>query len=298
MENKQSKASELNLGIRRMMEQLAGETDAATQSELFRNYLKTSAAFWDYSWHNQMLIWQQRPEASFVGGFHTWHKCNRYVRRGEKGIAILAPMFLKNKSQAADGGEEETRRIWFRVVYVFDISQTDGEPLPELPTKSVGERGQDMLDRLLRFAESRGIMVRFVEKCKLNGAAGTSKGSEIEIRTTETDITTQAATLAHEIAHSLLHWAADGSKITTRDGKEIDKRQRELEAEATAYTLCSYFGIKSPSDFYLATYKVTSAMLLEAVEAIAATVKAILSGCQQDAEEISAEQETVQLCAA
>jgi antirestriction protein ArdC len=143
---------------------------------------------------------------------------------------------------------------WFKVVYVFDISQTDGTPLPELPTKS-GERGQDMLDRLLRFTESRGITVRFVERCKLNGAAGTSKGTEIEIRTSETDVTTQAATLAHEIAHSLLHWTADGHKITSRDGKEIDKQQRELEAEATAYTVCSYFGIQSPSDFYLAAYK-------------------------------------------
>jgi len=108
-----------------------------------------------------------------------------------------------------------------------------------------------MLGRLLRFAESRGIKVRFVEKCSLNGAAGTSKGTEIEIRTSETDITTQAATLAHEIAHSLLHFTPDGKRITTRDGKEIDRQQRELEAEATAYVVGSYFGIQSPSDFYL-----------------------------------------------
>jgi hypothetical protein len=87
---------------------------------------------------------------------------------------------------------------------VFDISQTDGSPLPELPSKSVGERGEDMLNRLLRFAESRGIAVRFVEKCSLNGAAGTSRGTEIEIRTSETDVTTQAATLAHEITKSLI----------------------------------------------------------------------------------------------
>ena len=250
--DKPNKASELNAGIKTTIEQLANETDAARQSELFRNYLKTSAAFWDYSWHNQMLIWRQRADASYVGGFNTWLKCGRYVRKGEKGIAILAPMFFKDKKQAADGSEEETKRIWFKVVYVFDISQTDGNPLPELPTKSVGERGYDMLDRLLRFAEFRGITVRFVEKCRLNSAVGTSKGNEIEIRTSETDITTQAATLAHEIAHSLLHWTADGHLITTRDGKEINKQQRELEAEATAYAVCSYFGVQSPSDFYLA----------------------------------------------
>ena len=95
--DKHSKASELNAGIRSTIEQLANETDAARQSELFRNYLKASAAFWDYSWHNQMLIWRQRPDASYVGGFNTWLKCGRYVRKGEKGIAILAPMFFRDK---------------------------------------------------------------------------------------------------------------------------------------------------------------------------------------------------------
>ena len=282
--DKPNKAAKLNAGIKSMIEQLANETDAARQSGLFRNYLKTSAAFWDYSWHNQMLIWKQKPDASYVGGFNTWLKCGRYVRKGEKGIAILAPMFFKDKRQMPDGSEGEFKRIWFKVVYVFDLSQTDGTPLPELPTKSTGERGEDMLIRLLRFADSRGIMVRFVEQCCLNGAAGTSRGKEIEIRTAETDVTTQAATLAHELAHSLLHWTEDGRKITTREGKEIDKRQRELEAEATAYVLSNYFGIQSPSDFYLATYSVTPVMLLEAVETIAATVKTILNGCQQEPE--------------
>jgi antirestriction protein ArdC len=284
----ESKATELNARIRRTIEQLAQETDAARQSQMFRDYLRTSAAFWDYSWHNQMLIWRQKPDASFVAGYQTWLKCGRYVRKGEKGIAILAPMFFKDKRRTQDGSEEEVPRIWFKVVYVFDISQTDGTPLPELPTESVGERGAEMLSRLLRFAESQGITVRFVDRCSLNGAFGTSRGKEIEIRTSETDTSTQAATLAHEIAHSLLHWTANGHKITTRDGKEIDKRQRELEAEATAYVVCSYFGIQSPSDFYLAAYQVSPAMLLEAVETISGTVKTVLTGCQ----------ESPQLCAA
>ena len=73
--DKPNKASELNAGVKSMIEQLANETDAARQSELFRHYLKTSAAFWDYSWHNQMLIWKQKPDAGYVGGFNTWLKC-------------------------------------------------------------------------------------------------------------------------------------------------------------------------------------------------------------------------------
>jgi len=277
----ENKAADLSTSIRRTIEQLANETDAARQSQLFRDYLRASAAFWDYSWHNQMLIWRQQPDASFVGGFNTWLKCGRYVRKGEKGIAILAPMFFKDNRQKPDGGNAEVQRIWFKVVYVFDISQTDGTPLPELPTSSFGERGEDMLNRLLRFAESHGITVRFVEKCSLNGAAGTSKGTEIDIRTAETDTTTQAATLAHELAHSLLHFTPDGKRITTRDGKKVDKQQRELEAEATAYVVGAYFGIQSASNFYLASYRVIPAMFLEAVETIATTVKTILSGCQE-----------------
>src|SRR5215469_16432080 len=104
-----SKAAELNTGIRRTIEQLANETDAVTKSELFRNYLKTSAAFWEYSWHNQMLIWRQKSDASYVGGFNTWLKCGRYVRKGEKGIAILAPMIFRDKKQATDGSEMQTQ---------------------------------------------------------------------------------------------------------------------------------------------------------------------------------------------
>jgi antirestriction protein ArdC len=284
----ENKATELNASIRRTIEQLASETDAARQSQLFRDYLRTSASFWNYSWHNQMLIWRQKPDASYVAGFNSWLKLGRFVRKGEKGIAILAPILFKDKRQTAESSESDAQRIWFKVVHVFDLSQTDGTPLPELPTKSFGERGQEMLNRLLRFAESRGITVRFVERCSLNGAAGTSKGTEIEIRTSETDVTTQAATLAHEVAHSLLHFTPDGKRITTRDGKEIDRQQRELEAESTAFVVGSYFGIQSPSDFYLASYRVTPAMLLEAVETIAGTVKTILSGCQEPAQACAA----------
>lgn len=138
--DKPNKAAELNAGIRSTIEQLANETDAARQSELFRNYLRASAAFWDYSWHNQMLIWKQKSDASFVGGFNTWLKCGRFVRRGEKGIAILAPMFFKDKTQ--DGSE--TKRIWFKVVYVFDRLSRDLWPSLCAPDRS----------RLCHFRES------------------------------------------------------------------------------------------------------------------------------------------------
>jgi N-terminal domain of anti-restriction factor ArdC len=118
-----TKAADLNKANRALVEQLANETDAAKQSDLFRSYLKSQAAFWGYSWHNQMHIYRQRPDASFVAGFNSWIKCGRFVRKGEKGIAILAPMFFKDKNKAEV--DENGVRIWFKVVYVFERLSRD-----------------------------------------------------------------------------------------------------------------------------------------------------------------------------
>lgn len=97
---KANKAAELNAGIKQTIERLANETDAATKSELFKSYLRTSTAFYTYSWHNQMLIWRQRPDASFVGGFHMWLKCGRYVRKAEKSIAYQRRCFSAINARA------------------------------------------------------------------------------------------------------------------------------------------------------------------------------------------------------
>src|ERR1700690_1656974 len=97
METKQNKAAELTASVKTMIENLANETDAARQSDLFKSVLRAQAAFWDYSFYNQMLIWKQRQDATYVAGFNTWPKLERHVTKGEKGIAILAPMFFKDK---------------------------------------------------------------------------------------------------------------------------------------------------------------------------------------------------------
>src|SRR5258706_10000096 len=131
------KASQLNGRIRELVEQLANETDAARQSELFRAFLRVAARFHTYSWHNQMIIWAHKPSATRVAGFRTWQKMNRYIRQGEKGIPIFAPMFFKKRERTANGEVEKTR-IGFKVVNVFDISQTGGKDLPELPQGCAG----------------------------------------------------------------------------------------------------------------------------------------------------------------
>lgn len=95
--------------------------------------LRVAARFHNYSAHNQLLIFTHRPDATLVAGYRAWQRLGRQVRKGEKGIAILAPCVQRTKVEDHDGGERELRRLRrFRVAYVFDVSQTDGEPLEDL----------------------------------------------------------------------------------------------------------------------------------------------------------------------
>jgi hypothetical protein len=151
-DKKANPTAELTASVKTMIENLANETDAARQSELFKSVLRAQAAFWDYSWCNQMLIMMQRPGATYVAGYNSWLKLKRFVRKGEKGIAILAPMFFKDKKPETD---EDGMRVWFKRVFVFDITQTDGEEIPHIPTMSKGARGKEMLERLMQFASTR-----------------------------------------------------------------------------------------------------------------------------------------------
>src|SRR5205814_978089 len=106
---------------------------AIQDSESFRRWLDISARFHKYSLGNQLLIALQKPEATYVAGFHAWLKMNRHVRKGEKGIAIMVPHRRKVTTEA---GEDEERVLGFGTGYVFALEQTDGEPLPtvDVPT--------------------------------------------------------------------------------------------------------------------------------------------------------------------
>src|SRR2546426_2845047 len=108
------------------------------RSERLTSLLKTMARFHRYSLHNICLIVSQRPTATRVAGFHTWRTLGRFVRKGEKGIAIMAPIIARRRE---DANEEEPRTIvGFRAAYVFDVEQTDGAPLPQ-PAEVGGDPG-------------------------------------------------------------------------------------------------------------------------------------------------------------
>ncbi|MBP3883428.1 MAG: hypothetical protein J6D54_00625, partial [Olsenella sp.] len=107
------------------------------QSERWESWLRSLSKFYDYSLGNTILIAMQMPTATHVASFRSWKRdFNRYVKRGERGIEILVPMLVKDKSEDAD--EERRRLVGFRVGHVFDVSQTDGEPLPTLVDEVVG----------------------------------------------------------------------------------------------------------------------------------------------------------------
>ena len=241
-------AAELTKRIHGFIAQLAEETDAARLSDEFQRYLDFSSKFHKYSWRNQMLIWIHNPDASYVAGYKKWPQLGRHVRKGEKGIPILAPIIYKSQN----GDSEEETRLTFKVVYVFDVSQTEGDPLTEPEWKSP-EKRPELHQRLIAFAESRGIKVT-VES--LNGSTqGYSAGGYIAL-----DVEAGTSTLIHEIAHELLH----------QSEARPDRKTSELQAEAVAYTVGRHFGLESGScPNYLVVWNATASTLNENLEIIA-----------------------------
>ena len=207
-----------------------------TTSDGWRRYLAAQAKFHSYSLGNVLLVLAQKPDATRVAGFHTWLRLGRHVRKGEHGIRILAPVAVR-KAEAEDASEEEDARTVtrFRVVTVFDISSTDGDPLPTHPAQTLAtasERGTWLYANLLDIAKAEGIAVR-------ENAAdlGTAHGCYYPARHA-IDLAAglsddhKAKTLCHEFAHALLH---------RQTGKP--RAEQEAEAEGTAFVVSAWVGL-------------------------------------------------------
>lgn len=246
-----------------MIEQ--GVKDVYT-SDNFLNYLQSLSKFHNYSLNNTMLILCQYPTASLVAGFNSWNKnFKRHVVKGAKAIKILAPYQVNAKTQVEqkdangevirnDKGDALTEeKVYtvtkFRVVNVFDISQTDGQPLPELThdLKGTSDSSRALIKSIEEVCE---IQIEFKSIDEDQTLSGGAKGyyslteDKIVINSGLDDIH-KAKTLAHEYAHSLLH-------------KELNKpqSQREIEAESLAFVICNHFGIDTSeySFVYVTTY--------------------------------------------
>jgi antirestriction protein ArdC len=227
------------------------------QSDALRTYLSVMSRFHRFSWGNILLIYSQRPDATRVAGFHSWLKLRRFVRKGEKGIVILAPMVGRKKSVDQLTEDEQTRLFGFRAAHVFDVSQTDGEPLPEFAAVS-GDPGE-YSDRLKQFVESQNIVLEY--DAGIAPAKGMSSGGKITLLP-DLPSAERFAVLVHELAHEILH-RGDRRNETSRT-------VRETEAEAVAFVVCSAIGLdtNTSSSDYIQLYNGDKTTLTESLNII------------------------------
>jgi len=214
------------------LSQLAEGVRGLTTSERWTDWLKMQAKFHAYSWRNTMLIWLQKPDATQCAGYRKWQELGRQVRKGEKGIAILAPI-MPSKKMLADN--PDSRPVFFRAVAVFDVSQTDGVELPKPVSCIDGDGMADTMNRLADGLRGEGYTVDMREE--QTESRGWINGKEIVINTRGRAVNDQFRTLVHEGAHGLLEHQANGT----------DKEEREIVAESTAYVVCESLGVDSGS---------------------------------------------------
>ena len=230
-------------------------------SEMYTKYLLTMSKFHNYSFNNTLLIAMQRPDATLVAGYNAWNnKFNRYVKKGEKGIQIIAPAPVKEREEREkidkdtgltvlnENGEPEIEVVErviprFRVTTVFDYAQTDGEPLPTLEVNELTARVKDYTLLKEAIEQVSPVPIRFGE------IEGSAKGyyshmdKEICVRADMGESQT-IKTMIHEVAHAMLH---DSDQMKQR-GEEKDQLTKETEAESIAFTVCSALGIDT-SDY-------------------------------------------------
>ena len=300
--------------VREITDKLEQGIKELFESERFKEYLRTMSKFYNYSFNNTLLIAMQKPEATYVAGYTSWQRnFDRQVMKGEKGIKILAPAPYKAQEErekidpatqkpviGADGKTitetVEVLRPAFKVVSVFDVSQTDGKELPDIivdELKGTVENYEAFFDAL---KQESPVPISFED------IPGGAKGffspveSRIAIQEGMSEIQT-VKTAIHEIAHAKLHAVNPDEKTAPEDKK--DRHTKEVEAESVAYTVCQRYGIET-SDYsfgYIAgwssgkeTKELKSSLdtirktAAEMIEGIDAKLKVLLAEKAQSAE--------------
>lgn len=282
------------------------------ESEKYKNYLSTMSKFHNYSFNNTLLIALQKPEATLVAGYQAWQKnFNRHVNKGEKGIRILAPAPYKIKEERdklepvtgevildKDGmpqtEEVEIKIPAFRAVSVFDVSQTDGEPIPELEAKELLSTVEGYEDFIKAVTFVAPVPVSFED------IPGDSKGffSPTEKRIAVQEGMSESQTLktmVHETAHSMLH-----DKEVNKDilAPAKDRNTKEVEAESIAYTVCQHFGIDTSeySFGYIAGWSTGRDMkeLKSSLDTIRRTASELITGIEEQLKELQRDREIMQ----
>jgi antirestriction protein ArdC len=260
------KSEEVKRLVTNAIDDLRAALDAGRTEELTR-YLAAMGRFHRYSMHNVFLIALQKPNASHVAGFHTWKNLGRHVKKGERGIFILAPMLRKKRDTKHEARDADEILMGFHGCAVFDYSQTEGRELPGIGTVE-GDPAR-YHERLERFVADVGIELRYTED--IAPARGMSEGGKIALLSGMSPAET-FATLVHECAHELLHRGANRPLLS--------KRHRETEAEATAYVVCHTIGLETgtASQNYIQLYNGDAALLVESLENIRSASSKVLAG--------------------
>ena len=288
---------EMHSTIETWLEDLVCEVDDAVSSDQFREWLDVQSEFHDYSPRNTLLIQRQCPHATRVAGYRTWqNEFDRCVSKGEKAIWIWAPIIAKKCPKCGNSSSYHERSdceydetppdewskglVAFRPAPVFDVSQTEGEPLPGLETEATGEGGE-LVPVLLEAAVVLEVEAEAVspQKWSHSSAKGIcqyrlEKQPLVKVRDRENEADL-AVTLVHEYAHALLHSGSD---------TEDERAKRELEAEAVGYIVGRYFGIDtSGSAFYLAAWEGDGPeTVLDRLERISSTAQKIIDLVEEE----------------
>ncbi len=258
--------------IKQAVEHLIRQLEAG-KSEALTEYLSAMARFHSYSFGNILAIARQKHDAQRVAGIRTWNELGRFVNKGEKGIQILAPMIgyrrRRNTNDEAEPEQEpkpQSVLIGFRIVTVFDVSQTHGQDLPEFKTTISGDVGGHR-DRLIDFLNQQNIALEYNER--IAPALGVSYGGKIALLPGQSKAE-EFVSLVHEIGHELLH-KSERRTMTTAT-------VRETEAEAVAFIVGQAVGLEMgrASSDYIQMYAGNAALLAESLEAIQRTASIIL----------------------
>lgn len=289
------------------------------QSDRYAQYLRTMSRFHRYSVNNTMLIYMQKPDATLVAGFNKWRdQFSRNVMRGEKGIKIIAPTPFKKKIEEekldpdtkipmrdADGSiimeEKEIKIPMYKVVSVFDVSQTEGKPLPTLANDLTGNVKQyEIFMEALR--RSSPVPLAFEAMEPNTDGYFSEKDQRITIRSDMSEVQTVAAAV-HEITHATLHnyeharlAAAQGDE-TAEPPKPKDRNTEEVEAESVSYAVCQYYGIQTGENSfgYIASWSKDKELpeLRASLETINKTASGLISDIDQNFRAVLKEYDSV-----
>lgn len=243
----------------------------------YEEFLKVMTKFHSYSFNNCILITIQKPDATLVAGFQSWKKnFKRTVKKGEKAIKILAPIPRKFEKEVMDeeGNIEvkEVRYTIFHAVSVFDISQTEGEEVPDI-CKELKDDVEDFENLISKLVKLSPVPVEFK---KVSGSANGFYSHDTKSIVVDEELgeMQKIKTLVHEIAHAILHNKETGVQ------KDVDQRTKEVQAESVAYTVCNYIGLDTSeySFGYVAAWSEGKELkeLTESMEAIRSTASEII----------------------